>query len=180
MASPGSSTPPPEHELLELVYEQLRAIAEQRMAQERQGHTLQATALVHEAFLRVAPRVGGDLEGRTQFVNAAAAAMRRILIDHARARGRDKRGAGRSQLPLDVLDLATAADSGRILALDGALRRLGERDARAARIVELRFFCGLSIEETAEALGISARTVKREWTVARAWLHREIQRSDDD
>jgi len=169
---------PGDGEFFELVYGQLRAIAEQRMAGERKGHTLQATALVHEAFLRVAPRLGSDLASRTRFVHAAAASMRRILIDHARSRGRIKRGEARTGLPLDVLDLAAARDSEEILALDEALRRLRARDERAAEIVELRFFAGLSIDETAEAIGVSPRTVKREWSVARAWLHRELTESE--
>jgi RNA polymerase sigma factor (TIGR02999 family) len=167
-------SPPPDETLSEVVYRQLRAIAEQRMADERAGHTLQATALVHEAYLRVAPRIADLDEGRTRFLRAAAEAMRRILIDHARRRGRQKRGGGRPALPLDVLDLAARPESPEILALEGALRRLEERDPRAAEIVELRFYAGLSIEETAEAMGISPRTVKRDWNLARAWLHREL------
>ncbi len=169
----------PEGHLIELVYEQLREIAERRLLDEHAGHTLQATALVHEAYMRVASRLDSQPESRTQFVCAAAVAMRRILIDHARKRGRVKRGGGRSRLPLDILDLASQPDSEEILALDEALSRLRVRDALATQIVELRFFAGLSIEETAEAVEVSPRTVKREWQVARAWLHRELTKDSN-
>jgi RNA polymerase sigma factor (TIGR02999 family) len=159
--------------LLPLVYGQLRAIAAQRMAGERPGHTLDATGLVHEAYLKL---VQGplDWQGKAHFYGAAAEAMRRILVDHARGRGREKRGAGRVRLPLDVVELASREDPSEILSVDEAVRRLEERDPRMGAIVKLRFFAGLSDEETAEALGVADRTVRREWTLARAFLQREL------
>ena len=158
-------------ELLPLVYEQLRRIAQQRMAEERSGHTLQATALVHEAYLRL---VGGQEVGwanRAHFYFAAAEAMRRILIEHARKRNRIKRGGDRRRAPVSVADLAAEEDFEEIVAVDDAIRRLEEEDAQAARVVRLRFFAGLSVDETARALDVSPRTVAREWAYARAWLH---------
>lgn len=160
--------------LLPLVYEQLRRTAQQRMAQERPGHTLTATALVHEAYARLIGDEGVRWDGRGHFFAAAAEAMRRILIEHARSRGRVKRGGDRERVPLSVVDLAEESDPERIMALDGAIRRLGEQDGRLAEIVRLRFYAGLSVEETASALGVSDRTVKRDWAFARAWLHKEL------
>lgn len=161
-------------ELLPLVYDRLRAIARERMRQENVGHTLQATALVHEAYLRLVGDEAMSWSSRAGFYCAAAQAMRRILIDHARRRGRVKRGGGLNRQPLDAIDLAITDDADDVLALDAALNRLAERDARAARIVELRFYAGLSVEETAAALELSDRTVKREWSFARAWLFKEL------
>lgn len=162
-------------ELLEQVYEQLRGLAQLRLSQERPGHTLQATALVHEVYLRLARGNPGAFASRGQFFHAAAEAMRRILIEHARARGRQKRGGGAARLPLsNVLDLAQASDPSEILALDDAICRLEEQMPEAAAVVRLRFFAGLSVQETAEALGVSPRTVDREWTYARAWLFRQL------
>ena len=158
--------------LFPLVYDQLRNLARQRMADEREGHTLQATALVHEAYLRIAGH--GNFSSRAQFFFAAAEAMRRILIDHARARGQLKRGGGNARMPLNVLDLASDEQIPQILALDEAILRLEQSSPTVAAVVRLRFYTGLSVEETAEALGISPRTVKREWTYARATLHREL------
>ena len=163
--------------ILPAVYEQLRALARERMAEERRDHTLQATALVHEAYLRLAR--GGDprFANRAHFFAAAAEAMRRILVEHARARGREKRGgsAPRESLPLDVVDLAARSDPEEILMLDEALRRLESTDAMAAAVVRLRFFAGLSGDETAAALGASPSTVDRNWIYARAWLRRELR-----
>jgi RNA polymerase sigma factor (TIGR02999 family) len=163
--------------LLPLVYEQLREIAQQRLGGERRDHTLQATALVHEAYLRLAARPGVVFESRTHFYHAAAEAMRRILIDHARALGRVKRrgAARREPLPLNVVDLAQEVDPEEILTLDEAIRRLEQEDADAARVVQLRFYAGLSVDETAQALGISPSTVDRDWAYARAWLRRAIE-----
>src|SRR5262245_4237043 len=168
-------------QLLALVYEQLHTLARLRMAQERPGHTLSATALVHEAYLRLLGERECGWEGRAQFYAAAAEAMRRILVEHARARGRVKRGGTRRKSLEeigDVADLAAADDPGRILALEEAIRRIGDIDARAGEIVRLRFYAGLSIEQTASALGLSPRTVRREWTFARAWLYRRLERAE--
>jgi RNA polymerase sigma factor (TIGR02999 family) len=147
------------------------------MTQERAGHTLQATALVHEAFLRVGGVQGLRGRSKPEFYNAAAEAMRRILVEHARARARLKRGGGAARLDLDlagVLDLAADVDPERILALDDAIRRLEGADPRAATVVRLRFLAGLSIEETAAAMDQSPRTVKRDWEFARAWLYQAL------
>ena len=162
--------------LLPLVYDQLRAIARQRIAQERAGHTLQATALVHEAYLRLVGRQKVGWANRSHFYLAAAEAMRRILIEHARKRNRIKRGGDHRRAPVSVADLAAAQDSEEIVAVDDAIRRLGEEDAQAAKVVRLRFFAGLSVDETARALDLSPRTVAREWAYARAWLHDALER----
>ncbi len=162
-----------------LVYEQLRAIAQVQMNGERRGHTLQATALVHEAFVRLGGAEGLRGRSKPEFYHAAAEAMRRILVEHARARARLKRGGAAARLDLDlagVLDLAADTDPDRILALDDAIRRLEGADPRAATVVRLRFLAGLSVEETAAAMGQSERTVKRDWEFARAWLYRALDR----
>jgi RNA polymerase sigma factor (TIGR02999 family) len=144
------------------------------MADERPDHTLQATALVHEAYLRLVGSHEVAWENRAHFYVAAAEAMRRILIEHARKRGRIKRGGDRARVPLNTVYLAEKAYPEEIMSVDSAIRRLEERDSRMARIVRLRFFAGLSTEEIAETLGLSDRTVRREWALARAWLHREL------
>lgn len=162
-------------ELLPLVYLELRRLAESRMKQERPGQTLQPTALVHEAFLRL---VGDDAEqwdGRGHFFAAAAEAMRRILIENARRRGRLKRGGDLHRRELDDnisdVDCENVDD---LLALDDALTKLAQEDAQLSKLVELRYFTGLTIEETAKILGVSPRTTKRNWAYARAWLQREM------
>jgi RNA polymerase sigma factor (TIGR02999 family) len=168
--------------LLSVVYGQLRAIAHQRMRGERSGHTLQATALVHEACMRLLGPRGAPWNGRTHFFNAAGEAMRRILIDHARARASVKRGAGRvERMSLEgignVTDLAQGGrDPDEIVAFDRAFERLETHDPRFAAVVRLRFYAGLSVEETARALGVSQRTVDNDWAYARAWLARELAR----
>ena len=162
------------HELLPLVYEQLRAAAQKQMARERGDHTLQATALVHEAYLRLVGPLDLPWENRAHFYVAAAEAMRRVLIEHARKRGRVKRGGGLRKIPLSGDELARDSDPDEIMSVDAAIRRLEERDGRMARIVRLRFFAGLGVAETAAVLGLSDRTVRREWALARAWLHREL------
>jgi RNA polymerase sigma factor (TIGR02999 family) len=170
-------------QLFPLVYQQLRELARRRMAAERAEHTLEATALVHEAYVRL---VGGEpiaWEGRQHFFLVAAEAMRRILIDHARARSGPRRGGDRRRVPLNnVLDLAAAADDNlpEILALDDAVSRLDKVSPTVAAVVRLRFYAGLSVEETADALQISPRTVKREWTYGRAWLARELGAFDQE
>ncbi len=168
----------PTGELFSVVYDQLRSLARRRMAEERIDHTLQTTGLVHEAYLRL--EAGGQVKwsSRGQFFLAAAEAMRRILIEHARARGKKKRGGGRQRVLLNVLDLASEEQIPEILALDEALERLEQTAPDVSAVVRLRFYAGLSVEETAQALGISARTVKREWTYARAVLYRELADQD--
>jgi RNA polymerase sigma factor (TIGR02999 family) len=162
-------------ELFRRVYAELRAAAGARMSGERADHTLQATALVNEVWLRLTGEQAGlAFENRAHFHTAAAEAMRRILIEHARRRGREKRGGAAVRLPLSAADLAAQADSGDFLAVDEAIRRLEAQDTRMAEIVKLRFFAGLSEDEIAAALRISDRTVRREWTLARAWLAREL------
>jgi RNA polymerase sigma factor (TIGR02999 family) len=159
--------------LLPMVYEELRRLAHRYMRGERAGHTLQTTALVNEAYLRLA---GIDaLRGcnRAQFFAMAATLMRRILVDYARQRARAKRGAGVSVIPLDA-NAAAPSPAVDVAALDGALERLGTVDPQQSRVVELRFFAGLSVEETAEALGISPATVKRDWATAKLWLYNEL------
>ncbi len=163
------------HELLPLVYDQLRKAAQKQMAAERPDHTLQATALVHEAYIRLVGPGEMSWENRAHFYVAAAEAMRRVLIDHARRKTRVKRGGVRRQVPLSAVDLAQDPDLDEIMSVDDAIRRLEERDERMARIVRLRFFAGLGVGETAAVLGLSDRTVRREWTLARAWLHRELK-----
>ncbi len=165
-------------ELLPLVYEQLRRIARQHMAQERADHTLQATALIHEVYLKLVGNQEIRWANRAHFYAAAAEAMRRILVDHARKRGRLKRGGDRQRLPLKNVDLAVQQNSSEILALDQALERLQKEDERMHKVVMLRFFAGLGIEDTASAMDVSSRTVKREWTFARAWLYRVLEQQE--
>jgi len=162
--------------LLPLVYDHLRTIAARQMAGERKSHTLEPTALVHEAYLRLVGQEPLAWTTKGHFYAAAAEAMRRILIDHARARASQKRGGGRLRLALDVVDLAAREDPAEILAVDEALSRLEKQDAHMAAIVKLRFFAGLSEDEASHALGVSPRTLRREWTMARAFLHRELSR----
>jgi RNA polymerase sigma factor (TIGR02999 family) len=171
----GGGNPQAAEALLPLVYEELRKLAGVRMSGEREDHTLQPTALVHEAYLRL---VGGrnlDWANRGHFFSAAAEAMRRILIEHARARLGPRRGGGRGRLPMDVVDLATTNDPEQILSLDEAISRLEKEDPDAACVVRLRFYAGLSVEETAKAIETSVSTVKREWTFARAFLLRVLK-----
>jgi len=161
--------------LIPLVYGELRRMAAGYMRRERTGHTLQATALVHEAYLKLLGQHSVDWQNRAHFFGIAAQVMRRILIDHARSHVRDKRGGGREAVPLDEALVFCPERSADFLALDSALERLAEVDPRQARIVELRFFGGLTVEETAEVVGISPKTVKRDWSVAKAWLHGELK-----
>ena len=166
--------------LLPLVYDELLRIARSRMSGERCNHTLQATALVHEAYLRLLGDDVGpiDWNDRIHFYRAAAEAMRRILIDHARTRQRVKRGGENKRVAMDGVDIAEESNLEDVLALDAAICRLVERDPRAAEIVRLRYYGGLSVEDTAEALKLSPRTVKREWTFARAWLFEQLHGSE--
>ncbi|HEX2779483.1 MAG TPA: sigma-70 family RNA polymerase sigma factor [Gemmatimonadaceae bacterium] len=163
--------------LVPILYEELRRIAHQRMRGERVGHTLETTALVHEAYLELAGLDRMEWQSRAHFLAVAARAMRRVLIDHAVARNAQKRAGKLQAVPLDeVPDLALVSGqrADELLALDEALDRLAGVSERQARVVECRFFAGMSVEETAEALGTSPATVKRDWTVARAWLYREL------
>ncbi len=153
----------------------LRELARRRMAQENPGNTLQATALVHEVFLRMERQGTQRFATRGQFFAVAGEAMRRILIEHARAKGCLKRGGAAQRLPMNVLDLALAPDTAQILSLNEAFERLAQESPDVAAIVRLRFFAGLSVEETAAATGLSARTINREWKYARAWLYRALQ-----
>jgi RNA polymerase sigma factor (TIGR02999 family) len=157
-----------------LVYYELRRLAGRFLRAEGDGHTLQPTALVHEAYLRLVGQRSVDWRNRAQFLGVAAEMMRRILVNHAVARRTEKRGGGASRVALDETVRVLEADDVDLLALDGALAALAAVDARASRVVELRFFAGLGIEETAEVLGVSPATVKRDWTVARAWLRRRL------
>lgn len=167
--------------LLPLVYDELRRIARGRMAQERPDHTLQATALVHEAYLRLIGNIDQCWEGRRHFFGAAAEAMRRILIDHARSKRSMKRGGSQRRIELDADAAANAfTESGcdDLLALDEALTRLAAEAPAKAELVKLRYFGGLTIEEAAEALDISLATAKRHWAFARAWLYNELNPED--
>jgi RNA polymerase sigma-70 factor (ECF subfamily) len=160
-------------ELAVALYGELRRTARRYMRQERHGHTLQATAVVHELFLRLAG-VRMTFQDRTHFFAFAAQMMRRVLVDHARSRGYRKRGAGIRPIPLEDGAFALPDRSADIVALDEALADLAKHDPRKARVVELRFFGGLSVEETAAALSVSPQTVLRDWSLAKAWLTREL------
>jgi RNA polymerase sigma factor (TIGR02999 family) len=170
-----TADPQPRAEMIETVYAELRRVAAGYVRRER-AHSVQATELVHEAFLRLQHDTGAHWQDRSHFIAIAAIAMRRLLVERARARGAAKRGGDRVQVTLD--DRLIAADapapSPDLLALDRALTKLSHLDPQQARLVELRYFGGLSIEESAEALGTSAATVKRHWTIAKAWLLREL------
>ncbi len=166
-------------QLLPLVYDQLRAIAQQRMNEERAGHTLQATALVHEAYLRLVGDEDVAWTDRSHFYAAAVEAMRRILIDHARRRGAVKRGGDWRRAAVNVASLALDENLDNFLALDEAILRLEGLDRTAAQVVRLRFYAGLSIEDTARILEVSPRTVKREWTYARTWLLHHLENEDE-
>jgi RNA polymerase sigma factor (TIGR02999 family) len=161
-------------QLLPLVYDELRRLARMRLTQEPSGQTLQPTALVHEAFLRLVGMEDQRWDSRAHFFGAAARAMRQILIDRARHKAAEKHGGNRDRVDMDESALAIAAPSIDLLALDEALSKLESRDARKAKIVELRYFAGFNEEETAKILGVTARTIQREWRYIRTWLHREI------
>ncbi|MHB1170438.1 MAG: sigma-70 family RNA polymerase sigma factor [Longimicrobiales bacterium] len=160
--------------LLPLVYDDLRVLARSQLRGERPSHTLDATALVHEAFLRLNQREQLEPADRHHFFAIAAQAMRRVLIDHARTRNRIKRGGGQQAVTLDENAFLSDEAADELLALDQALERLAAANERAARVVEQRFFAGLTLEETAEVLGVSLKTVQRDWILARAWLRKEI------
>lgn len=169
-------------QLIPVVYAELRDLASRYLRRERQEHTLQPTALVHEVYMRLAGHVGqhgADWRDRSHFFGIAARVMRQVLVDYARANDAAKRGAGQVRVTLDEAHGVAAAPAIELTALEAALTRLAALDPEQARLVELRFFAGLTVEETAEVVGRSARTVKREWRSARAWLHRELFGSPD-
>ena len=164
-------------ELFPLVYRELRQLAASKMASEQAGHTLQPTALVHEAWMRLVGSENPHFDGRGHFFAAAAEAMRRILIERARRKQTAKRGAGFERLDLEHADIAIHVSDETLLLVNDALDKLAREDSKAAELVNLRFFAGMTNEEAAVALGVSVRTAKRHWTFARAWLYDEIRRS---
>jgi len=170
----SNGDPKAAEELLPLVYDRLRSLAARYMRSERRDHTLQPTALVHEAYLRLVDRTRVDWQGKTHFYAVAATQMRRVLAEHARARRAGKRGGGARKVTLEDLVGITAGGLVDVLALDEALEKLAQASPRQGRVVELRFLAGLSIEETAHVLDVSVGTVKGDWRVARAWLAREL------
>lgn len=163
-------------DLLPLVYAELRRLAAGYLRHERPGHTLQPTALVHEAYLRLVDQTQVQWQNRAHFFGVAAQMMRRILVDHARSQQAEKRGGDIQKLALDENIDVSGERAAELIALDDALARLAELDPQKSRIVELRFFGGLSVEETAEVLGVSAPTVKRQWRMAKAWLYGQVQK----
>lgn len=168
-------------ELFPLVYEELRQLSQQHLAQERRSHTLQPTALVNEAYLRLVGDGDVTWENRAHFFGAAARAIRRILTDHARTKGRLKRGGGNKPVPLSDDAVAAPADESLdLVAVDAALEKLAALDPQKAKVVELRFFAGLTGDQVALALGVSPSTIARDWQFARAWLHREITKELGD
>jgi RNA polymerase sigma factor (TIGR02999 family) len=166
--------------LFPLVHSELRRIAQRQMSQERPGHTLQATALVNEAYLKLAGQQGFDWQNRAHFFAVCAQVMRHILIDHARAHARDKRGGGAVKVSLNDALVVAEDQAAHFIALDEALRVLERLDPQKSKIVELRYFGGLSIEEAAEVLNVSPRTVRREWQRAKAWLYRMMTEGIED
>jgi RNA polymerase sigma factor (TIGR02999 family) len=157
-----------------LVYRELRRLAHGCLGREHPGHTLQTTALVHEAYLRLVDQQAASWKNRAQFFAVAAQMMRRILVDYARARQYGKRGGGAEKVELDEALVVSSDRAAEVVALDEVLMSLAELDPRKSRVVELRVFGGLSVDETAEVLGVSPGTVMRDWTLAKAWLHREM------
>lgn len=165
----------PADALLKLVYAELHRQAHRHLQKERRGHTLQTTALVHEAYLKLTKQKNVVWESRSHFFAVAATMMRRILIDYAKTKHRLRRGGVHSDLPIEnALTVSVSETDVDLLALDEALGRLAEKDAHLAKVVEFRFFGGLDVVETAEVMGISESTVKRDWQMAKAWLHREL------
>lgn len=186
-SNPASPDPQPpagggedsSNQLTSALYEQLLAMARARMNDERTNHTLQPTALVNEVYLRLQKEGRFDVTNKPRFFHAAAEAMRRILIEHARSRGRQKRGGAKKPIPINLIDLAGEDNTDTILILDDAICRLEQQSPQQAEVVRLRFYAGLSVEETAKAMGVSEITVKRAWRYARAWLWREMNIEDD-
>jgi RNA polymerase sigma-70 factor, ECF subfamily len=174
LAELRSGDPEAEAKLIPLVYEHLHRLAARYIRRERPDHTLQATALVNEAYLRLVAQEGTGWKDRAQFFGVTSRLMRQILVDHARIRQGEKRGGRVEKLSLDEALEFSPAVSRELIELDDALKSLEQLDPQRARVVELRFFGGLTVEETSEVLGISPRTVKRDWRVARLWLHHEM------
>jgi RNA polymerase sigma factor (TIGR02999 family) len=176
LSSIEQGDPAAAEQLLPLIYDELRKLAAQKLAHEKPGQTLQATALVHEAYLRL---IGAEpahrWDGRGHFFAAAAEAMRRILVENARRKASIKHGGGRERRLLDEAQLSTDEDAADLLALDNALSRLAETDPVAVRLVQLRYFAGLTTEQAAEALGMSVRSAYQTWSYARSWLHRAVR-----
>lgn len=166
-------------QLVPLIYDELRAMAHRHLAAEHGPRTLQTTALVHEAYLRLADQTQATARGRAYFFAAAAQAMRQVLVDRARRRNAQKRGGGETPLSLDAQQIAVDSFAADLLDLDRALTALAARNPRQARVVECRFFGGMRLAETAEALGISPRTVHNDWMVARAWLYHALEHPPD-
>ena len=165
------------NELLPLVYDELHKQAKRYLRKENPNHTLQTTALIHEVYLKLVEQKSVDLQNRTHFFAIAANAMRQILVDHARTKHRDKRGGDDVKISLEEIGFVVSNQINvDLIALDEALKRLEELDVQQTRVVELRYFSGLSLEETAEALHISRATAARDWAIAKAWLHRELTR----
>jgi RNA polymerase sigma-70 factor (ECF subfamily) len=171
---------PAAESLLPIVYGELRRLASRYLRAQRVGHTLQPTALVHEAYLRLVNQERAGPTDRTHFIGLAAHAMRSILVDHARGREAAKRGGGRQRIPLDDAVALFESRITDLLGLDEALERLAQIDEQQCRMVELRFFGGLTTAETAEALGVSTRTVEREWRMAKAWLRQQVRPEPSD
>jgi RNA polymerase sigma-70 factor, ECF subfamily len=161
--------------LIPVVYDELRRLAGSYMRRERADHTLQATALVNEAYLKLIEQRAVNWQSRAHFFGVAAQLMRRILIDYARGHTREKRGGEQKKVSLDEVFLFAEQQADELLAVDDSLNLLEKMDPRQARVVELRFFAGLSVEEAAEALGVSPKTVKRDWSVAKAWLYADLK-----
>jgi RNA polymerase sigma factor (TIGR02999 family) len=176
MSGSGTGSSAPE-ELLAELYEELRALAAHHLRGERAGHTLQPTALVHEVFLRMQGRGGLAMTQRSHFMAVASIAMRRVLVDHARARAAQKRGGGVTHVSVGPGNAITEDRTEDVLAVDAALQRLAAADPRAERIVEMRFYAGMTEAEIAEVLGVTDRWVRKQWAFARAWLRRELQGS---
>jgi RNA polymerase sigma factor (TIGR02999 family) len=167
-------------DVISAVYKELRRMADRYLRLERPNHTLQPTALVHEAYLRLVDQTQVNWQNRAHFFGVAAQMMRRILVDHARTKQRDKRGGAAKRMSLEEVENLSAGQSVDLVALDEALESLTEIDPRKSRVVELRFFGGLSIEETGEVLNVSPQTVMRDWKLAKAWLYQEIKSESTD
>ncbi len=179
LAEAGKGDAKATNELFPIVYEELRMLAARFLKDESRAHTLQATALVHEAYLRLVGPGQTPWQNRAHFFGAAATAIRRILIDHARGKSRVKRGEGQKPLALDEGAVVSAESPERLIDFDAALEKLAGIDAQKARVVELRFFAGLTVEQAALALGVSPSTVARDWQFARVWLYSELKARDE-